>query len=173
MENNLSINKEPIDFIKYHCPRYSEIPDFGVYMEQLILILNEYLRPFGSNNKEKLMTVTMVNNYVKCKIIPAPENKKYSREHIIYLFVLGLLKNVLSISVIARIIEVSAVQYTLERAYNFFAEELENSLKATFATRDFSDANSKKEGTKLSLIVHSALIAFANNVYVRKKITDL
>ncbi len=152
----------------YHCPRYDELPKFYVYMDQLILIVNEYLAPFEVDGEENGITVTMVNNYVKRKIISPPENKRYSRKHIIYLFVLGLLKNVFSISVIGFLIKVSSKEYPIDRAYNFFAEELENALKATFETRDFSDANSEKEGTKISLLVHSALLAFANNVYVRK-----
>lgn len=164
-------NKNKIHNIaNYHCPRYDELPKFYVYMDQLILIVNEYLAPFEVGGEENGITVTMVNNYVKRKIIPAPENKKYSRIHIIYLFVLGLLKNVFSISVIGALIKNSAKEYPIDRAYNFFAEELENALKATFETRDFSDANSKKEGTKISLLVHSALLSFANNVYVRKNI---
>ncbi len=152
----------------YHCPRFDELPKFYVYMDQLILIVNEYLAPFEVDGEENGITVTMVNNYVKRKIIPPPENKRYSKTHIIYLFVLGLLKNVFSISVIGFLIEVSSKEYPIDRAYNFFAEELENALRATFETRDFSDANSEKEGTKISLLVHSALLAFANNVYVRK-----
>jgi hypothetical protein len=155
---------------KYHCPRYDELPQFDVYMEQLIAILEEYLAPFEIPGEEKTITATMVNNYVKQKIIRPPKNKKYSKSHIMYLIVLGILKNVLSISDIATLISMQMHRYPLKKAYNFFAVELENVIKVTFGERDFSEANSARERTNLSKLVRSALLSFANNVYVKKNI---
>ena len=85
------------EMVKYHCPRYEEFPDIGLYMEQVIEVLNTNLNPFKSTPDEKLITSTMVNNYVKQKIIAPPKNKKYSRNQIIFLFVVGVLKQVFSI----------------------------------------------------------------------------
>ena len=61
-------------------------------------------------------------------------------------------------------------QYPIQVAFDFFAIELENSLKVTFGTRDFAEANSEKEKTPLSKLVRSALLSFANKVYVKKNI---
>ena len=63
-----NINKS-YDLANYHCPRFDELPKFYVYMDQLIIIVNEYLAPFEVDGEENGITVTMVNNYVKRKII--------------------------------------------------------------------------------------------------------
>ena len=112
----------------------------------------------------------MVNNYVKHKIISPPTNKKYSESHIMYLIVIGILKSVLNISEIGMVIKMQIEQYPIQVAFDFFAIELENSLKVTFGTRDFAEANSEKEKTPLSKLVRSALLSFANKVYVKKNI---
>lgn len=162
--------KENEKLVAYHCPRFEELPKIDVYMDQLIGILEEYLAPFEIPGEEKTITATMVNNYVKQKVIEPPKNKKYSKSHIVYLVVIGILKDVLSISDIGNLIKMQIKQYSLSRAYNFFAEELESVLKVTFGTRDFAEANSKKERTNLSKLVRSAILSFANNVYVKKNI---
>lgn len=162
--------KENEKLAAYHCPRYEELPKIDVYMDQLIGILEEYLTHFEIPGEEKTITATMVNNYVKQKVIAPPKNKKYSKSHIVYLVVIGVLKNVLSISDIGNLIKMQTRQYSLSRAYNFFAEELESVLNVTFGARDFAEANSKKERTNLSKLVRSALLSFANNVYVKKNI---
>ena len=64
---------------EYKIPRYNELPDFDLYMEQLIELLDKYLNIFRIPGAEKMITATMVNNYVKQKVIPPPRNKKYSK----------------------------------------------------------------------------------------------
>ena len=147
---------------EYHCPRYEELPKIDVYMDQLIALLDVYLSPFQTLGEDTAITATMVNNYVKQKVIMPPKNKKYSRRHIMYLIVLGTLKNVLSISDIAALIKMQIGQFSLGKSFNFFAIELENALKVTFGTRDFSEANSIRERNPLSKLVRSALLSCAN-----------
>lgn len=156
----------------YKCPKFKEFFAEPMYMEQLISTLDKCFAPFEIPGEEKIITATMVNNYVKQGIIPAPVKKKYSVNHIVYLFAIGILKNVLSISEIGIFIERQIFQYPLEIAYNFFAIELENSLRVTFGKRDFAEANSEKEQTPLSKIARSALLAFANQVYVKKNLNN-
>jgi hypothetical protein len=156
--------------LNYHCPRYEELPDSNVFMDNLLSILENYLAPFESLEDEKLITSTMINNYVKQKVIPSPQNKRYNKTHIMYLIFLGILKSVLSINEISFILKRQTEEYPIERAYNFFAIELENALKVTFGSRDFAQANSEKEKTPLSKIARSALISLANRVYVKYNI---
>lgn len=166
-ENQKNAN---IKMTQYHCPRTNELPVQDMYMDQLLTTLDIALSPFEIPGEEKIITSTMVNNYVKQKVIPPPKNKKYSQMHVRYLIVIGILKNVLSISDIALFIKMQNFQYSLEIAYDFFAIELENALKVTFGTRDFAKANSEKEKTPLSKMVRSALLSFANKIYVKKNI---
>lgn len=161
------------NILDYHCPRYEDLPKIELYMDQLVAILNEYLAPFHSQGEDAIVTATMINNYVKQKVIHPPKNKKYNRSHIMYLIVVGVLKNVLSISDIAQLIKMQIKQYPLRKAYNFFAIELENVLNVTFGTRDFAEANSVWERTHLQKLVRSALLSFANKVYVRKNLSAI
>ena len=50
------------------------------------------------------MTKTMINNYTKNNLLPAPEKKKYSKEHVITLLFIYYFKNLLSISDIQSIL---------------------------------------------------------------------
>ena len=86
------------DIINYHCPRYEEYPDIGFYMEQVVELLNKNLSVFRIDNR-KYITSTMINNYVKQKIIEAPKNKKYSRNQICWLFAIGILKQILNTTI--------------------------------------------------------------------------
>ena len=171
----MSIDELPVyeslkEIAEYHCPRFSELPPISLYMDQLVEILDKYLEIFNIPGEEVAITSTMVNNYVKQKLIVPPENKRYSKEQLARLLVVGILKQVLSISDIAMLLELQIDKYTAEVAYDFFCTELENSLKATFKTRDFSAENSATVNTPLSEVIRSALLSFANKIYVKKNL---
>ena len=88
-----------------HLPRYAELPSLELYMDQVIVLLNQYLRHFVfAASEEKLITPSMVNNYVKMRLLPAPVKKKYGRTHLAILIMICTLKQTLSISVIRRML---------------------------------------------------------------------
>ncbi len=163
--------QEYIEKIKqYHCPRYEELPPVALYTDQLKELLEMYLSQFEIPGEEKFITPTMISNYVKQKIIPPPVKKKYDRDHIVYLIVIGIFKQILNISDIGVLIKMQRRLYPADVAYNYFCTELENALKSTFCTRDFSKPTSADKVTKLSELVRSALLAFANKIYIKKSI---
>jgi len=149
--------------------RYSELPSFGLYAEQVIEFINKHLEDFIVSDV-KLITTTMINNYVKNKVLPPPIKKKYYKDHIIYLIVITILKQVLSISDIAKLIEKQKEQYTLEKAYNFFCSELDLALQSTFGSRNFAESTTAQKATELSEVVRSALLSFTNKIYVCKSL---
>ena len=79
-----------------------DIPQLDLYMDQVLTFLNSHLNAFGREDKD--LTKTMVNNYAKNKLIPPPEKKKYSKDHILLLIFIYYLKNVLSMSEIQSIL---------------------------------------------------------------------
>lgn len=167
----MSKKQEYIEKIKhYHCPRYEELPAFSLYTDQLKELLDMYLSQFEIPGEEKFITPTMISNYVKQKIMPPPIKKRYNREHIVYLIVIAIFKQILNISDIGLLIKMQRRLYPIDVAYNYFCVELENALKATFCTRDFSHGDSADKVTKLSELVRSALLAFANKIYIKKNI---
>lgn len=156
------------EIINFHCPRYEEFPDVDLYMEQVVEFLNRHLSVFLSPNEEKSITPTMVNNYVKQKVITPPNKKRYARIQLVHLFVIGILKQVLNIADVAKLIELQIRMYPIDMAYNYFCAELEQALHATFITRDFSAQSPIIKNTTVSEIVRSALWSFANKIYVKK-----
>ena len=89
-----------------------------------------------------------------------------------HLLVIGILKQVLSISDIAEIISAQLKQYEISIAYNYFCEELENALRVTFDGRDFGEIANvvPTKVTPLSKKVRSAVLSFANKIYVKQSI---
>ena len=153
----------------YKMPRYNELISSPVTMRQLISIIDNYLDIFRDPfEEEKLMTPFMVNSYVRKKVIEPPEGKNYNKNHLMYLLVIGILKQVLSISDLGKILEMAINQYPREVAYEYFCNEVEEALKVTFATRSSEFKNTPKIITPLNESVHSAVIAFANKIYVKQ-----
>ena len=48
--------------------------------------------------EDKILTKTMINNYAKNNLLPSPEKKRYSREHLLLLIFIYYFKNILSIN---------------------------------------------------------------------------
>ncbi len=111
----------------FHCPRWDELPALSLYMDQVLIIIQDAVAPVLSDS-ETSATATMINNYVKIKLIAPSEKKKYSRDHIARLIMITLLKRVLSMSeldVLLRFDDTGEV-------YDRFCESLESHLSAAF-----------------------------------------
>lgn len=54
---------------EFRLPRYAQIPDVGLYLEQVVRYVNSHLAILG----EPALTSSMVSNYVKQRLIPAPQ----------------------------------------------------------------------------------------------------
>ena len=154
------------EILAYHCPRYSEFPNVELYMDQVLTILEEALRPFAINDKEKLITSTMVNNYVKQGVVLPPQKKRYSRQHLAYLMTVCVLKQVLPLSDICRLVKLQISVCPLEQAYDYFCEALEAALENVFL---HSGAGGMRPGgLPEAELVYSGTLAFANKIYLQK-----
>ena len=78
--------------------RWEELPDFGVYSDQVLSIIEKQLVFLNSGTDERIITPAMINNYVKLKVIDRPIKKKYYKHHIANLIVITLLKQVLPLT---------------------------------------------------------------------------
>jgi DNA-binding transcriptional MerR regulator len=166
--NNFQKHPQTPDITKFRLPRYNELPDIGLYMDQVISVIDSSLSLLLSSEDEKIITSTMINNYVKQKLVSPPKNKKYSRNHLAYLIVVCAFKTIFSISEICELIRIQIESYTVEEAYNYFCSELELSLKACFTTREFMLSSTQHGPTMQSEILRSAVIALTNKVYIDK-----
>ncbi len=162
MLNQDELNDE---LLKYHLPRWNELPDIELYLDQVVNYLERYLDIFSGNKDEKIITKTMINNYVKQGIIPAPEKKKYNKTHIAYLLVICILKQVYSISDIGELITLTIKNYKTDKAYNRFCANLEISIKHVFTKKEFPNYNQMNEEQYL---LKNVVQSFANKLYVEK-----
>jgi len=109
-------------------PRWESFPDIELYMDQVVAVMEKALSLYNKVGEEesKLITPSIINNYVKLKVIPAPNKKKYSREHLAYLVMICILKQTLAISSIVKIIESNLENKTISELYNEFCSIYEN-----------------------------------------------
>ena len=92
--------------------RADEIPKIDLYMDQVLTFLGERLRrTVRKSEADKLLTKTMINNYVKNKVLIPPVKKKYGRDHILLLMLIYYMKNFLAIDDIRRIVEPVSEKY--------------------------------------------------------------
>jgi len=159
-ENFISACKELRDF---HFPRWKELPEFDLYMDQVIGFAEKHLSQLSPDGKP-LITPSMINNYVKNGIIPPPQNKKYNREHLAMLLMICSTKSVLEISFISDIVGKCVSQSGIEDVLDQFAASYEGIMSA--ASKRASDAVSEATSEEaLSIVAMSnALNASAERV---------
>lgn len=103
----------------FQLPEWERIPDFGLYMDQIIGLLTEYLDYLPPEIKsDRIITAATINNYVRMKIVPEPQNKKYYRVHIAYLIMICTLKQTLNIATIQSIIPLGLSEEEVEAVYS-------------------------------------------------------
>lgn len=109
---------------EYHLPDWDAIPDLGLYMDQVIVLLEQYLTfiPAPTGGKERFVTSSTINNYVRLKIMPAPVKRKYYRIHIAYLIMIFTLKHSLTIQHIQKAVP---PEMTEEQMRLFYADYVE------------------------------------------------
>ena len=161
-----AINDVEKGILDFCCPRFNQLPQVALYKDQVITYIEGVLKPINFNSQEKLLTPTMVNNYVKQKVVAPPKDKKYDDTHIAYLIVVCVLKQVFSLTEVCDLMRLQMETYPIGEAYDYFCTELENSLKAVFTTRNFSEGSAAIKVTKESEIVRSAVLSFVHKIYI-------
>lgn len=162
----------------YHLPEWNSIPDFGLYMDQVIVLLEHYLSfiPTPAGAKEHIVTSATINNYVRLKIMPAPVKRKYHRVHIAYLVMILTMKQSLSISDVQKVIppmdssedEVLSVYEDYSEKFRrlalFFNQQVQSAAEGVRSTEQSSD-----NAVEL-LVIESALIAGFSRILAEKLI---
>lgn len=153
--------------LDFRLPRWEELPDFDLYSDQVVQLVNGYLHLVEEVEKD-VLTSSMINNYVKQKLIPKPEKKKYHRIHLAYLIAIGLLKKVLTITQVNDGIRYQSGISGLNGAYNLFCEEVERALKNVALHIHDNDKERELEVTEESQALYFAANAFAHKLIANK-----
>ena len=148
---------------EFRLPRYAEIPNVGLYLEQATKYVCEYLAPLG----EFSLTPSMISNYVKKGLIANPVKKQYGREQIAYLFFIAVAKSVLSLDALTGFIKLQQQTYTLPKAYDYFCDEFENLLQFTFELKDTMETVGE-DSTDEKRLLYTCIVAAVQKVYLEK-----
>ena len=106
----------------YRLPEWEDLPQIDLYLDQVIALVNQYLGFFVYDPaEEKLLTPSMVNNYVKLRLIPAPVRKKYGRKHIALLLMVCTFKQSLSMAAMSEMLPLDDEEQIHQEYVRFIA----------------------------------------------------
>ena len=179
-----------LDTLSYIKPE--QIPSIDLYMDQVTSLMEERLKKVKRHQDDKVLTKTMINNYAKAKILPAPDKKKYSKEHMFILLFIYYYKSVLSLGDIATILDPLINRYfknpeglnvedIYREAFNMEYSQmnvLKNDIKEKFklAKATFSDGDKKiaslSEEDKEELRLFSFICELSFDVYLKKLLIE-
>jgi len=178
--NSILQSLERIDYIKPE-----DIPNIDLYMDQVTTFMEEQLQSTKRYPDDKILTKTMINNYAKNNLLPPPEKKKYTKEHILTMIFIYYFKGILSINDIQSILNPITGKYfsaegelTLTDIYQevFSLEKDEAGIlakdiarKFNTSSRTFKDVPSD-EREKLQLFSFISMLSF--DVYVKRMLIE-
>lgn len=140
-----------------HLTRWNQIPNVGLYLEQVTKYLNEQLAILSCPP----LTGSMISNYVKKGLVKNPVKKQYDREHIALLLLLGIVKCTLPLDTVQFLLSDPCL--TTQQGFDWYMEVTE----AAFCGMQF--------GTEIPSIVDTplgdALLLTAYQQYVVQRCT--
>lgn len=162
-----------------------DVPSIDLYMDQVTTFMESHLSSSKRYESDKVLTKTMINNYAKNKLLPPPEKKRYSKEHVLMLVFIYYFKNIMSINDIKTLLTPVADRYfnadtglTLEEIYSEVCsiEKLEepNLVKeineiVKISKNTFADASGDD---KEFLQFFSLICTLSYDVYVKKQLIE-
>lgn len=171
-----------LDSLDYVKPE--QIPDIPLYMDQLTTFMDERLEKSKRYPEDKVLTKTMINNYAKNKLLPPPNKKKYSKEHLLVMIFIYYFKGILSITDIQALMNPitekffnSGEDFNIESIYNEVfslekrqAEKLTKDIVDKYNTSKCTFAEAKKDQEFLQLFSFICMLSF--DVYVKKQLIE-
>ena len=142
-------------------PRYADLPQMGLYLDQTVQYVNSYFRTFCGVE----LTSSMVSNYVKKGILSHPVRKKYARDQIASLMYIAVSKTVLSMENIDALFKMQRAHCSAGAAYDYFCDEVENCLPYIFGASSTicgldPDADDEKR------LLRGTIVAAVNKMYL-------
>ncbi|MBO6133949.1 MAG: DUF1836 domain-containing protein [Lachnospiraceae bacterium] len=162
------------------------IPSMPLYMDQVRSFMESILSDSKRRSDDKILTKTMINNYAKNKLLPPPENKKYSREHIMVLIYIYYFKQMLSMNDIQKLMKPVYSEFShaskLEKVFSQVMEccsyEKETAKKTALEKIDYIEENfpkltEREEDFKLFLLISDLLCDIYSKKVIVERLIDL
>lgn len=156
--------------LQYEPISWARLPELDLYMDQVITLMSKELEPFSLEG-ERLLTPSMINNYVKDGVLPRPNQKKYGREHLSRLLMICMLKSVLSLPEIDSTLRGLTATQPIGDLYQDFADAQSIALREIAERVDaLSDQG---EETMYQLAIGLALEANARRIAAARILDSL
>ena len=147
----------------YKLPAWKELPDIGLYMDQVIALLGQYLDFIPmEDSKDKPVTPTTINNYVRLKVMPAPEKRKYYRVHIAFLIMIFTLKQGISINGLQQLLPSTANEEEIKSFYTGYIAQ------TRAAVQGILDPQAADDGAVENVIIQSILQSGFSRIMAEK-----
>lgn len=160
-------NRITADIAAFRLPRYAQIPEVGLYLEQVVRYINARLAPLG----EPELTGSMVSNYVKQKLVPAPQKKLYTAEHLVRLLFIAVVKSVVPLEGLRLMFSIQEECYPLQTAYDYFCDEFENMLGAAFGIAPAREGLGETRSDAKNLL-RNTIVATVNKIYLDRYLKE-
>ena len=148
-----------------HLPRWDELPKIDLYVDQVVTLLEEWLY-FIPNSDDRLITKSMINNYVKHGIVDAPKKKRYTTTHLAYLIVVCIFKQVYSMNEIMQMIRLQVHAYPIQQAYDYYIEDFESCILSVYSGKPIQHQKANTDDP-LTKILHSVNESLVNKFNVQ------
>ena len=148
--------------LEFRLPRYKELPNVGLYLEQVAKYINGFL--VSVNCAE--ITTSMISNYVKKGCIPSPQKKQYYPDQIAYLIFIAVAKNVLSLENIIELFDMQQKSYTLPKAYDYFCAQLEDAIFYVFGHKESLNDVEPDNNSAEKAFLRNIVISVSHSIYL-------
>ncbi|MDD3218479.1 MAG: DUF1836 domain-containing protein [Lachnospiraceae bacterium] len=180
MLNSILASISRIDYINP-----DDIPNIDLYMDQVTTFMDAQLKSSKRYPEDKILTKTMINNYAKNDLLPAPVKKRYSKEHLLLLIFIYYFKNILSINDIQTMLKPISDKYfhtegdlnlkdIYEEVFSMEKNQIENMKKDLI--RQYEKAQqtfeNEPEEEQEFLKTFSFICTLSFDVYVKKQIIE-
>ena len=145
----------------FRLPRYQEIPDVGLYLEQTAKYVSQCIQPLGF----EAVTGSMIRNYVKQGLIANPVKKQYFADQIAHLISITVLKSALSLEHINHLFTLQRKIYSDQTAYDYFCMEMENILKHRFGITETVEDIGVTSSVQKEML-RSGVMAVSHLIYI-------
>jgi DNA-binding transcriptional MerR regulator len=137
----------------------TDVPNIDLYIDQVTTFIEKNMSSYKRGTADKMLTKTMINNYTKDAVLPRPNRKKYSKEHILLLIIIYHLKQIVSLADINTImnsenLDVSQIYQNFTRLQ---AREKESLRRSTAEMLDNAQDGSALFNLLLSLIIDASV----------------
>lgn len=161
---------------QFECPKWNDLPDFEIYMDQVIFFINDRLNNlyFEEDKKDKVITSNMVNNYVKNSLVHPPIKKHYKQYHLAFLIAVSILKRCFSLAEITRFIEIEqamdapSISLVYDSFSSCFDHYLHQIIEYGFIKDEYFLENPKKEQALMANIVKTVVF----KIYTELEVLD-